>query len=275
MEVGLYGEINSFWKGQRLKVGCIVQARMGSTRLPGKVLKPVLDKPILWHIVNRLRNSKLIDEIIIATTNKDRDKPIIDMAQKCLIQSYAGSEEDLIDRFYQASKLFNLDIVVRIAADRPVIDPQIVDKVVEFFLEGEYDYAATVTREYPVSGSEYKLFPIGVRVQVYSIDAAERYKDYSEYINNKHKHPCSYIFEHPESFNIGYLEAKDKWCFLNHPNLNFAVNYQENFEMVRQIFENCYFENSNFSMNDIMQTVDLNQDLKLLMGNKPIINNEI
>ena len=249
MEVGLYGEFNSFWKGQKLKVGCIVQARMGSTRLPGKVLIPVLDKPILWHIVNRLRNSKLIEEIIIATTNKDRDKPIINMAKKYHIQSYAGSEEDLIDRFYQTSKLFNLDIVVRIAADRPVIDPQIVDKVVEFFLENLSDYDCVNNINH------YQIYPHGLIVEVFSLSLVEKlWKEIKDPLRREWF--TTVIYENPQKYRIFCLKSDT-----HIPHLRLTLDYPEDLELTKFIYQNLYSEKSCFLLKDIIELYSHNQEI--------------
>lgn len=236
-----------FGNGKKLKVGCIVQARMGSTRLPGKVLIPVLDKPIIWHIVNRLRYSKLIDEIIIATTTKDGDEPIIDMAKKYSIPYYAGSEEDLIDRFYQASKLFNLDIVVRIAADRPVIDPQIVDKVINFFLKNLSDYDC-VNNINP-----YQTYPHGLIVEVFSFFLVERlWKEIKDPLGREWF--TTVIYENPQKYRIFCIKSDKKL-----PHLRLTLDYQEDLELIRYIYQCLYPEKSCFLLKDILALYSQNR----------------
>jgi len=123
----------------------IVQARMGSSRLPGKTMADILGKPILWHLINRLRYSQLLDKIVIATTDNTKDETILELARKSGIDSYAGSEDDVLDRYYQAAKKYNAEVVVRITADCPLIDAHVVDKVINRFLEGDYDYATNIS----------------------------------------------------------------------------------------------------------------------------------
>ena len=253
-----------------MSVGAFIIARLNSSRLPEKNIQRIMGRPMIELMVERMKAAKTVENIVITTSSLSSDDQLEELSKRLGISCYRGSLENIMDRIINAAKTYKCDTIVELLGDNPLVHSELIDDVVSCYFKNKYDYAATVTKEYPKSGNKC-LFPVGVRVQVYSIKAAEQYAKYPEYINNEKKHPCSYIFEHPESFNVGYFEAKDKWCFLNHPNLNFAVNYQENFEMVRQIFENCYFENSNFSMNDIIETIDLNQDLKLLMGNKPII----
>ena len=124
-----------------MKIAAIVQARMGSSRLPGKVLEDIAGKPMLWHLVNRLQKSKLLNGIIIATTTNDIDQPILDLAASIGVDSFAGDEKDVLDRYYQAAIKFGVDIICRITADCPLIDPQIVDQVIQHFLKEKVDLA--------------------------------------------------------------------------------------------------------------------------------------
>jgi len=109
----------------------IIQARMGSTRLPGKVLLDIVGKPMLWHIVNRLRYSKLINRIVVGTSINKKDDLIENFCKEYKIDFYRGSEEDVLDRYYQTAKVFEANIIIRITADCPLIDPEIVDLVIK------------------------------------------------------------------------------------------------------------------------------------------------
>ena len=120
-----------------MKIAAIVQARMGSSRLPGKVLEDVIGKPMLWHLINRLKRSKSLDEIIIATTFSEVDKPILGLAADMGVASFAGDEKDVLDRYYQAAVKSKVDVICRVTADCPLIDPHIVDKVINHFIKGK------------------------------------------------------------------------------------------------------------------------------------------
>ena len=117
-----------------MHVVAIVQARMGSTRLPGKVMKDLLGKPVLIRDINRIRRAKCIDEIVIATTIKPEDDAIVALCEEEGWQCFRGSENDLLDRYYRAAQAFNGDVVVRITSDCPMIDPEVIDKVIGEFL---------------------------------------------------------------------------------------------------------------------------------------------
>src|SRR5436190_6168617 len=115
-------------------IGAIIQARMASTRFPGKVLLPLKGKPMLEFQLNRLRHCKLLDVIGIATSVHPENRAILDLARTLNVPVYAGSEEDVLDRYFQAAKAFQLNAVVRITGDCPLIDPEIVDRLIERFV---------------------------------------------------------------------------------------------------------------------------------------------
>tara|TARA_Y100000310_G_scaffold170135_1_gene170292 strand:+ start:78 stop:872 length:795 start_codon:yes stop_codon:yes gene_type:complete len=149
-----------------LEVDCIIQARMGSTRLPGKVLM-LLDKKhtTLDYVINQLKHSKLLGKIIIATTNLEEDDAIVQFAKKNKIEYFRGSSDDVLDRYYNCAKNFSLDIIVRITSDEPFIDPTIVDQIIIDFQEIGCDYA---------SNNLIRTFPAGFDVEVFSRQTLER-----------------------------------------------------------------------------------------------------
>mgnify|MGYP000606096229 CR=1 FL=1 len=119
---------------EKQKVAAIVQARMGSTRLPQKVLLPILGNPLLFYVVSRLREAKTLSQIIIATTENPKDKAIVDFCKEKQIPYFIGSEENVLDRYLKAARAFGVDVIVRITSDCPLIDPEVVDKIVSLFL---------------------------------------------------------------------------------------------------------------------------------------------
>jgi len=144
------------------KVACIVQARIGSTRLPGKVLKTLNGIPMLTHVIERLKQAKSIDHIIIATTYMESDKCIVGLAEKNDVLCYVGSPEDVLSRYAGAAGTVDADIIIRVTSDCPLIDPITIDNTVKFFEEHEYDYV----RAGVVSG-----FPRGLDTEVFTREA--------------------------------------------------------------------------------------------------------
>ena len=148
-----------------MMIGALVQARMASTRLPGKVLLPLAGKPMLAFEIARLQQSKKLNAVAIATSTNPENKAILDLAKQLGISAYAGSEEDVLDRFYQAAKQFKFDCIVRITGDCPLADPAVIDQVIDKFLTEKADYANNV---------DPPTFPDGLDVEVFTFAALEK-----------------------------------------------------------------------------------------------------
>ena len=225
----------------------IVQARMGSSRLPGKVMREILGKPLLWHLVNRLKWSKLLNKIVIATTDKAKDKPILKLARELGLDSFAGSEDDVLDRYYQAAKKFNAEVVVRITADCPLIDPELVDKIVRHYLENRdrLDYVA--------SGLTY---PDGiVETEVFSFAALDKAWQEAR-LASEREHVTSYIRKNPLLFRTATVENKEDLSFMR-----LVVDDEKDFQLVTAIFENLYKDGEIFHLNDILEFLSKRPEL--------------
>ncbi len=249
-----------------MAIGAFIIARLSSSRLPEKALMGILGKPMIEHMARRVRAAGTVDKVIITTSDEPSDDPLEELASRLKIGCYRGSLQNIMERITGAAKAYDCDVIVELLGDNPLVHSELIDDVVKFHSHGKNDYAATVTNEYPLFGIEKKLFSVGVRVQVYSRVVAERYVEYPEYMRNDDKHPCAYIFDNPEAFKIGYLEAKGKWGFLNKPELTFAVNYRKNFNLIRAIFEYNYPEDKNFPLENVFMQLNKEKYLYTLMG---------
>jgi len=172
------------------KIATIIQARMGSMRLPNKVLSEIEGKSMLWHLVNRLKHAKKSSETIIATTISEDDKKILDFAEENNLKSYAGSVNDVLDRYYQTALKYNIDVVVRITADCPLIDPQVFDEVIEVFLENDCDYA---------SNTHPPTYPDGLDLEIFSFEALERAWKVAK-LASEREHVTPYIWKNQDLF---------------------------------------------------------------------------
>jgi glutamate-1-semialdehyde aminotransferase/spore coat polysaccharide biosynthesis protein SpsF (cytidylyltransferase family) len=150
---------------EKATVVAIVQARMGSTRLPGKSLAEICGRPMLWHVVARARRSRLVNKVVVATTDQAADDPIALMCRDEEIPCFRGSEDDVLDRFYRAAQAHSADVVVRITADCPLIDPEVIDEIVSRFKQSDCDYVSNTIRY---------TFPDGLDTEVFSFEALER-----------------------------------------------------------------------------------------------------
>ncbi len=227
----------------------VIQARMNSSRLPGKILKEISEKPLIWHINNRLKNSKHISKIVIATTNLDSDKPLRDFAESEGIEYFSGSENNILDRLYQTGKKFNATILVRITADCPLVDPNIVDMMIDTFLY-------SLPRPDLVTNSLIKTYPDGLDCEIINFDSLSKL---CKTTNNSfwQEFPLMYMVENPEKFSIINVENDE-----NISSLRWTVDYEEDLKFVRKIYENLYSKNKIFGMNEILSFLDKNPELK-------------
>jgi len=239
------------------KISIIIQARMGSTRLPNKVLAEIEGKPMLYHLVQRLKLSKFNPEIIIATTKDNSDKQIIDLAKTLKIKYYAGSINDVLDRYYQAAKKYNIKIIIRITADCPLIDPRILDKVISEFLTDNYDYLCNTN---PPS------FPDGLDIEIFSFETLERAWK-SAKLSSEREHVTAYIYKNPEIFRLGNIANKTDLS-----GMRWTVDEKEDLEFVRQIYKFLYKGHHIFLMEDIIKF--LKEKPEIMLINKKFQRNE-
>ncbi|KAF3362075.1 hypothetical protein PHSC3_001386 [Chlamydiales bacterium STE3] len=207
-----------------LRVIIIVQARMGSTRLPGKVLKEVLGKPLLTHLIERLKKSKLAKQIVIATTKLPEDDLIEQLANDQQVSIFRGSEDDVLERYLLAAREVQADVIVRITSDCPLMDPEIVDKGIGLFLSHfpQYDY---------VSNTLYRTYPRGMDVEVFSMKALETAALLARNPAER-EHVTLYLVNHPERFSLSNFT-----CSQNHAFYRWTVDTEEDFRLVSQLFE--------------------------------------
>ncbi len=179
-------------------ITAIIQARMGSTRLPGKVLLPLGDKAVLEHVIGRTKKANTIDKIIVATSKTERDDAIETLCKKIHVACFRGNAGDVLDRYYQCAKKHSIAHIARITADCPLIDPDIIDRAGAIYVKGNYDYVSTA---YPIP-----TFPDGLDVEIFSFTALE--KTWQEaLLPSQREHVTPYIWKHPALFRIKTINA--------------------------------------------------------------------
>ncbi len=177
-----------------MKRVAIVQARMGSTRLPGKVLKQLADRPVLLHVVSRLRACPRLDEIVVATTGHPRDDVIAELCRRQGIACFRGRETDVLDRYYRAAAAAAAAVVVRITADCPLLDPYLVARMLDRFAAAQPQVAY-------LSNTLKRTFPRGLDVEIFTFAALERaWREAESPAEREHVTP--YIYRHPEIFPL-------------------------------------------------------------------------
>ncbi len=213
-----------------MKIVATIEARMTSSRLPGKVLMKVLGKPILYYLVERLKQVSLLDDIVLATTTNSDDDSLVKFANNEGIQSYRGSEDDVMGRVIGAAESVDADLIVEITGDCPIIDPSIVEQTIQTYINNNSDY---------VSNAHIRSYPDGMDVQVFSLNVL---KKSSEMTNNvlDHEHVTLHIRNHPELFSHLHLVAPPELWW---PELGLTLDEISDFELLKNIIE--YFGESN------------------------------
>ena len=236
----------------------IVQARMGSNRLPNKMMKDIVGKPLIQHVFERLSQSRFIDKIILATTDKRIDDCLSDQINNLGYNVYRGSENDVLDRYYQASLAYKPRGIVRISGDCPLIDPRVIDEVVDYFLHNNYDY---------VSNTNPPTFPDGLDVEVISFKALQKAASEANLMSER-EHVVPYIVKNSDMFRISnIINSSDDLSYMR-----WTVDTHRDLKFVRKIFEMLYNDSNIFHMEDIVDLLDKNP---LLMDiNKGINRNE-
>lgn len=224
---------------ERENVVVIIQARMGSTRLPGKVLADIHGCPMLWRVVQRARAAKTVDDVVVATTTEPSDDVIESFCRENKVNCFRGSESDVLDRYYQAARKYHADPVVRITADCPLIDSEVADKTVQAFLENRPDYA---------SNSLLQSFPRGLDTEVVSFRGLEEAWRAATW-SYQRAHVTPYLYEHPDRFRILPVTA-DK----DYSGHRWTVDTHEDLQFVRAVFSRLV--DTSFSFRDVLKLLE-------------------
>lgn len=229
-----------------MRVVAIIQGRMGSTRLPGKVLLDLAGEPMLARCVDRTRRAQTLDEVVVATTVQPADNAIVRLCAERGRPCFRGSEEDVLDRYYRAAVAHQADIVVRITSDCPLIEPKIVDRVVREFLDLQpgVDYACNVLPR--------RTFPRGLDTEVMRFDVLEQ--AWREDLNPAwREHVTPYIQRNPDLFRIHGVSNK-----VDYSHMRWTVDTPEDLDFVRRIYD--HFGHDRFSWREVLAALEQHQE---------------
>lgn len=241
-----------------LKTVAIVQARMGSTRLPGKVMKVLGNKSVLGQVITRLKAVPSIDEIIIATTTNPEDDILVAEAGKYDVYSYRGSKENVLSRYFQAAEERSADVIVRVTSDCPLIDPIITENTIQLFHNSNVDY---------VSNKMLTTFPRGLDTEVFSFQALKNAYDHA--YNEIHtEHVTPYIYLHPEKFHL-----LDYVWHTDYSEYRWTLDTVEDYELISKIYEKLDRSDQIFSWLEGIKLMEEQPDLILI--NKHIHQKEL
>lgn len=240
-----------------MKADAIIQARVNSTRLRGKVLIEIGGKTVLEHVIERVKKSRYIKNTILATTDRHEDSRIADLADKLGVDSYRGSENDVLDRYYQTAKLYNAKHIVRITADCPLIDPDIIDDVISRYFESKSDYCSNTLEV---------TFPDGQDVEVFSFETLSIAWENAKLLSER-EHVTPYIKNHPDRFKLAGFRNK-----VDLSDKRWTLDREEDLMFIRAVIAGLYPQNPDFGMEDIMEFIKNNPQIEDI--NKGIVRNE-
>lgn len=226
----------------------VIQVRMNSKRLPGKAMMMIKGKPMIWHIINRIKNIEEISDVIVSTSNTEEDQILCKYLKKNKIKYFSGSENNILERLYHTAKKFGPDSIVKINGDSPLIDPFLIDNGIKKFLSNK-------NKPDMVTNSMNDTFPMGLQYWIINYETLEQLnkknsdKFWKEYF-------IMYILENKDKFSV--IEIKnDK----DYSNLRWTVDYEEDLEFVRQIYENLYTDKEIFTMKNILDLLEKKEKL--------------
>ena len=227
----------------------IIQARMGSTRFPGKIMKELNGKPILQHIVDFLKYSKMIDKVVIATTDLEEDNIVNSFAKKLEIDCFRGSSENVLERFYKCAKKFNANLILRLTADNPLINPKIIDDLINLCKHYNCDYTSNCLHPtYPYGYSTCEVFTFSTLTKLY-----ETQKDPKSL-----EHVTYFITKNPNLFTIREINAPQN---LSRPSWKLSVDTPNDYFKMQKIFSSLYHENSFIDYPTLVEFLDKNKQI--------------
>jgi spore coat polysaccharide biosynthesis protein SpsF (cytidylyltransferase family) len=231
-------------------VFAVVQVRMGSSRLPGKIMMEVEGRPLLGHLLDRLSSAQLLDGVVIATSINPENQIIEDYCRERGVPCFRGSEDDVLARISEALSWVGAEIGVEIFGDCPLIDPNIVDELIEIFLnaKGEFDFI----------GNDLKTtYPPGMEVEVFSVQSLKKSCQLTSDPSIR-EHGTLFIRQNPQIFKLKNVEARGEFA---RPEVELEVDTQEDFEVIGKIIKN-FSGRSNYSLGDILKFLDQNPEIR-------------
>lgn len=232
----------------------IIQARLGSTRLPGKVLRPIVGRPMLWHIVKRVGAAPGINGVVVATSDRDSDKALRDFCAAEQIRCFAGSEDDVLDRFWRAARETKATHFVRITGDCPLADPELIGRVVSTTIDGDYDYAAVATGAGAAKLREGR-YPDGLDAECMRASVLEAaWREATHALDREHVTP--FIWRNTERFRTTQVTSA-----VDYSTLRWTVDNQADFDLVERIYDALYRPGETFGMRDVLRFLAQHPDI--------------
>jgi spore coat polysaccharide biosynthesis protein SpsF len=239
------------------KVVAIIQARLGSSRFPAKTLMRIYDKPMLEHIIERVRAARRLDGIVVATTVSADDDPIVALAERLQVGIFRGSENNVLERYHGAAVYCGADVIVRVTADDPFKDPDIIQQAIELQQGGSYDYCSNTLQH---------SYPEGLDIEVFTFAALHTAFTEAR-LDSEKEHVTPFIWKRPERFSLHNFSCEPD---LSH--LRWTVDYEKDLIFTREVFRRLYPSKKIFLLRDVLELIE--QEPALCQINSGIRRNE-
>tara|TARA_B100000959_G_C14980997_1_gene623483 strand:+ start:2194 stop:3003 length:810 start_codon:yes stop_codon:yes gene_type:complete len=246
MKNSLDNKVNK--KNLPTKIGAIIQARIGSRRLPGKSLMDVGGKPILQHIIENLKTSKELSSIILVTTDKKEDIPLLKLVKKLDISGFAGSENDVLSRYAEAAEMFEMDVIVRVTGDNILTDVAGMLKTIDVYFQNKSSLAS--------NGGE-QGYPLGSAVEVLSTDLLKTLNN-TVNCNVEREHVTLHVYRHPEKYRIAHLKAPPAYRDFN---IRLTIDTPEDISLIRLLYKKLKERNEKFTLHYVIEYLKKHKDL--------------
>ena len=231
----------------RKKISCIVQARVNSKRLPGKILMPVFGKSLLQHLLERLKRLKTIDDLIVATTKHKLDDETAKIAKLINVKIYRGDEHNVLKRYYDCAKINKSSVIIRVTADCPLIDIKYINELLKIFLKNDYDYLSNLDLNY---------LPDGFHCEIFNFRSLEKAQKLAKSKFDR-EHVTSFLWSNPKIFSIHHYCGKK---LKNHSkDIRLTLDYHEDYILIKEVFEKLYKKNKFFSLVEITAFLEKNK----------------
>jgi len=237
------------------RVNAIIEARMGSSRLPGKTMMEIIGSPSIQLLIDRLRRAKRLDTIILATTTNSEDDTIEKFCHDYGVVCFRGSSEDVLGRVYHAAKKYGTDVVVEVTGDCPLLDPHLIDDCIDLFLKSNYDYLSNfIVQSYP-PGIDVQIFSFMVLEEINLLAQGEKLRE----------HVTLYILKHPERYEMHNVTAPLEF---HYPDWHLELDEDKDYQLIKKIYETLYPANPMFETAEIVNVLkthpewlDINRDV--------------
>jgi spore coat polysaccharide biosynthesis protein SpsF len=255
-----------------LKTVATIEARMTSTRLPGKVLADLHGQPMLARLIERVRRARRVDQVVVATTVNATDDPVAALAAQLEVGCHRGSEEDVLARVLGAAQAYGGDLIVELTGDNPLVEPLIIDAMVDYYRAGGFDYVANTAMRHAPAWGEACTFPVGTSVEIFSTALLAQVEQWTNDPIDR-EHVSSFIFERPERFKLGAFKAEGPFAGCRRPDIRLTVDRPADLDLVRAVFTRLYPANPDFTLMDVVDL--LTREPELLASNHDVVQTRV